>query len=159
MNSHKRRTNVSLSLPLSPSLSQGRVSCTGRMMVQAVNQRGRSQRSAPGHVRRYRKTTIPDTEGEGRKTLLAIIHMPFLQMWHLHLITLVFMRIFLHYDLHKFTEILHWHAVILPVLNFSCSLLLASLTTGQATLLTKCSYSQWYQVYVHQFQTTIIMTF
>ncbi|KAF3834566.1 hypothetical protein F7725_027124 [Dissostichus mawsoni] len=31
---------------------QGRVSCTGRMMVQAVNQRGRSQRSAPGHMRR-----------------------------------------------------------------------------------------------------------
>lgn len=34
-------------------LSQGRVSCTGRMMVQAVNQRGRSQRSAPGHMRRW----------------------------------------------------------------------------------------------------------
>lgn len=34
------------------SSSQGRVSCTGRMMVQAVNQRGRSQRSAPGHMRR-----------------------------------------------------------------------------------------------------------
>ncbi|XP_038855486.1 palladin-like isoform X3 [Salvelinus namaycush] len=33
---------------------EGRVSCTGRMMVQAVNQRGRSQRSAPGHVRRPR---------------------------------------------------------------------------------------------------------
>ncbi|KAK1896979.1 Palladin [Dissostichus eleginoides] len=33
---------------------QGRVSCTGRMMVQAVNQRGRSQRSAPGHMRRPR---------------------------------------------------------------------------------------------------------
>lgn len=32
----------------------GRVSCTGRMMVQAVNQRGRSQRSAPGHMRRPR---------------------------------------------------------------------------------------------------------
>ncbi|XP_051954213.1 palladin-like isoform X6 [Xyrauchen texanus] len=29
----------------------GRVSCTGRMMVQAVNQRGRSQRSTPGHIR------------------------------------------------------------------------------------------------------------
>uniref|UniRef100_A0A4W5LD08 Ig-like domain-containing protein n=1 Tax=Hucho hucho TaxID=62062 RepID=A0A4W5LD08_9TELE len=57
---------------------EGRVSCTGRMMVQAVNQRGRSQRSTPGHVRRYKKTTIPDTEGEGRKALLAIIHMPFI---------------------------------------------------------------------------------
>ncbi|XP_061744812.1 palladin-like isoform X1 [Nerophis ophidion] len=33
---------------------QGRVSCTGRMMVQAVNQRGRSQRSSPGHMRRPR---------------------------------------------------------------------------------------------------------
>ncbi|XP_062306109.1 palladin [Osmerus eperlanus] len=33
---------------------QGRVSCTGRMMVQAVNQRGRSQRSTPGHIRRPR---------------------------------------------------------------------------------------------------------
>uniref|UniRef100_A0A671LMF7 Palladin n=1 Tax=Sinocyclocheilus anshuiensis TaxID=1608454 RepID=A0A671LMF7_9TELE len=32
----------------------GRVSCTGRMMVQAVNQRGRSQRSTPGHIRRPR---------------------------------------------------------------------------------------------------------
>uniref|UniRef100_A0AAR2JRV9 Palladin n=1 Tax=Pygocentrus nattereri TaxID=42514 RepID=A0AAR2JRV9_PYGNA len=32
----------------------GRVSCTGRMMVQAVNQRGRSQRSTPGHIRRSR---------------------------------------------------------------------------------------------------------
>uniref|UniRef100_A0A7N6AMK1 Palladin n=1 Tax=Anabas testudineus TaxID=64144 RepID=A0A7N6AMK1_ANATE len=32
----------------------GRVSCTGRMMVQAVNQRGRSQRSTPGHMRRPR---------------------------------------------------------------------------------------------------------
>uniref|UniRef100_A0A3P9KW00 Palladin n=1 Tax=Oryzias latipes TaxID=8090 RepID=A0A3P9KW00_ORYLA len=30
---------------------QGRVSCTGRMMVQAVNQRGRSQRSTPGQMR------------------------------------------------------------------------------------------------------------
>uniref|UniRef100_A0A096MAK9 Palladin n=1 Tax=Poecilia formosa TaxID=48698 RepID=A0A096MAK9_POEFO len=29
----------------------GRVSCTGRMMVQAVNQRGRSPRMAPGHMR------------------------------------------------------------------------------------------------------------
>uniref|UniRef100_A0A6Q2YGE1 Palladin n=1 Tax=Esox lucius TaxID=8010 RepID=A0A6Q2YGE1_ESOLU len=33
---------------------EGRVSCTGRMMVQAVNQRGRSQRSTPGHIRRPR---------------------------------------------------------------------------------------------------------
>uniref|UniRef100_A0A3Q3MI66 Palladin n=1 Tax=Mastacembelus armatus TaxID=205130 RepID=A0A3Q3MI66_9TELE len=33
---------------------EGRVSCTGRMMVQAVNQRGRSQRSTPGHTRRPR---------------------------------------------------------------------------------------------------------
>ncbi|XP_074492275.1 palladin isoform X1 [Sebastes fasciatus] len=33
---------------------KGRVSCTGRMMVQAVNQRGRSQRSTPGHMRRPR---------------------------------------------------------------------------------------------------------
>ncbi|XP_056270056.1 palladin isoform X3 [Pseudoliparis swirei] len=33
---------------------QGRVSCTGRMMVQAVNQRGRTPRSAPGHMRRPR---------------------------------------------------------------------------------------------------------
>ncbi|XP_036067616.1 palladin [Oryzias melastigma] len=32
----------------------GRVSCTGRMMVQAVNQRGRSQRSTPGQMRRSR---------------------------------------------------------------------------------------------------------
>uniref|UniRef100_A0A1A7WJI6 Palladin n=1 Tax=Iconisemion striatum TaxID=60296 RepID=A0A1A7WJI6_9TELE len=32
----------------------GRVSCTGRMMVQAVNQRGRSPRMAPGHMRRSR---------------------------------------------------------------------------------------------------------
>ncbi|XP_035997389.1 palladin isoform X3 [Fundulus heteroclitus] len=32
----------------------GRVSCTGRMMVQAVNQRGRSPRVAPGHMRRPR---------------------------------------------------------------------------------------------------------
>ncbi|XP_041912251.1 palladin isoform X3 [Alosa sapidissima] len=32
----------------------GRISCTGRMMVQAVNQRGRSQRSTPGHIRRPR---------------------------------------------------------------------------------------------------------
>ncbi|XP_046691968.1 palladin isoform X1 [Silurus meridionalis] len=32
----------------------GRVSCTGRMMVQAVNQRGRSQRAIPGHIRRAR---------------------------------------------------------------------------------------------------------
>ncbi|KAG5849721.1 hypothetical protein ANANG_G00074730 [Anguilla anguilla] len=31
---------------------EGRTSCTGRMMVQAVNQRGRSQRSTPGHIRR-----------------------------------------------------------------------------------------------------------
>ncbi|KAG9331663.1 hypothetical protein JZ751_018462, partial [Albula glossodonta] len=30
---------------------EGRTSCTGRMMVQAVNQRGRSQRSTPGHIR------------------------------------------------------------------------------------------------------------
>ncbi|KAM8874461.1 palladin isoform 4-T5 [Spinachia spinachia] len=33
---------------------EGRVSCTGRMMVQAVNQRGRTPRSAPGHMRRPR---------------------------------------------------------------------------------------------------------
>ncbi|KAM9384034.1 palladin isoform 2-T2 [Pholidichthys leucotaenia] len=33
---------------------EGRVSCTGRMMVQAVNQRGRSHRSTPGHMRRPR---------------------------------------------------------------------------------------------------------
>ncbi|CAG10993.1 unnamed protein product [Tetraodon nigroviridis] len=33
---------------------EGRVSCTGRMMVQAVNQRGRSKRSVPGHMRRPR---------------------------------------------------------------------------------------------------------
>ncbi|KAI1888726.1 hypothetical protein AGOR_G00171700 [Albula goreensis] len=33
---------------------EGRTSCTGRMMVQAVNQRGRSQRSTPGHIRRPR---------------------------------------------------------------------------------------------------------
>ncbi|XP_030229297.1 palladin isoform X3 [Gadus morhua] len=33
---------------------QGKMSCTGRMMVQAVNQRGRSQRSTPGHSRRPR---------------------------------------------------------------------------------------------------------
>uniref|UniRef100_A0A8C2XUC7 Palladin, cytoskeletal associated protein n=2 Tax=Cyclopterus lumpus TaxID=8103 RepID=A0A8C2XUC7_CYCLU len=33
---------------------EGRVSCTGRMMVQAVNQRGRTTRSAPGHMRRPR---------------------------------------------------------------------------------------------------------
>ncbi|XP_077463340.1 palladin isoform X2 [Stigmatopora argus] len=33
---------------------EGRVSCTGRMMVQAVNQRGRSQRSAAGQARRPR---------------------------------------------------------------------------------------------------------
>ncbi|XP_048365946.1 palladin isoform X3 [Sphaerodactylus townsendi] len=35
---------------------QGRVSCTGRLMVQAVNQRGRSPRTPPGqsHVRRPR---------------------------------------------------------------------------------------------------------
>uniref|UniRef100_A0A674NX14 Palladin n=2 Tax=Takifugu rubripes TaxID=31033 RepID=A0A674NX14_TAKRU len=33
---------------------EGRVSCTGRMMVQAVNQRGRSKRSMPGHMRRPR---------------------------------------------------------------------------------------------------------
>uniref|UniRef100_A0A8C6U1P0 Palladin n=1 Tax=Neogobius melanostomus TaxID=47308 RepID=A0A8C6U1P0_9GOBI len=33
---------------------KGRVSCTGRMMVQAVNQRGRSQRSTPGSMRRSR---------------------------------------------------------------------------------------------------------
>ncbi|XP_054905926.1 palladin isoform X3 [Poeciliopsis prolifica] len=32
----------------------GRVSCSGRMMVQAVNQRGRSPRMAPGHMRRPR---------------------------------------------------------------------------------------------------------
>uniref|UniRef100_A0AAY4DP65 Palladin n=1 Tax=Denticeps clupeoides TaxID=299321 RepID=A0AAY4DP65_9TELE len=32
----------------------GRVSCTGRMMIQAVNQRGRSQRAMPGHIRRPR---------------------------------------------------------------------------------------------------------
>uniref|UniRef100_A0A1A8KW65 Palladin n=1 Tax=Nothobranchius kuhntae TaxID=321403 RepID=A0A1A8KW65_NOTKU len=32
----------------------GRVSCTGRMMVQAVNQRGRSPRMAPGQMRRSR---------------------------------------------------------------------------------------------------------
>uniref|UniRef100_A0A672QLB8 Palladin, cytoskeletal associated protein n=1 Tax=Sinocyclocheilus grahami TaxID=75366 RepID=A0A672QLB8_SINGR len=36
----------------------GRVSCTGRMMVQAVNQRGRSQRSTPGHIRRYISTAV-----------------------------------------------------------------------------------------------------
>lgn len=41
----------SSSLLCSP-LPQGRVSCTGRMMVQAVNQRGRSRRSMPGHMRR-----------------------------------------------------------------------------------------------------------
>ncbi|XP_051783596.1 palladin isoform X2 [Erpetoichthys calabaricus] len=33
---------------------EGRTSCTGRMMVQAVNQRGRSPRSPPGHIRRPR---------------------------------------------------------------------------------------------------------
>ncbi|XP_066576058.1 palladin isoform X1 [Amia ocellicauda] len=33
---------------------EGRTSCTGRMMVQAVNQRGRSTRSPPGHIRRPR---------------------------------------------------------------------------------------------------------
>ncbi|XP_015201002.1 palladin isoform X1 [Lepisosteus oculatus] len=33
---------------------EGRTSCTGRMMVQAVNQRGRSTRSPPGHTRRPR---------------------------------------------------------------------------------------------------------
>ncbi|XP_072295552.1 palladin isoform X2 [Eucyclogobius newberryi] len=33
---------------------KGRVSCTGRMMVQAVTQRGRSQRSTPGQMRRSR---------------------------------------------------------------------------------------------------------
>ncbi|KAK6493914.1 palladin [Huso huso] len=32
----------------------GRTSCTGRLMVQAVNQRGRTQRSPPGHIRRPR---------------------------------------------------------------------------------------------------------
>lgn len=43
-----------LHLLILPSVlpSQGRVSCTGRMMVQAVNQRGRSKRSMPGHMRR-----------------------------------------------------------------------------------------------------------
>ncbi|KAL4635434.1 palladin isoform X2 [Arapaima gigas] len=33
---------------------EGRTSCTGRMMVQAVNQRGRSHRATPGHIRRPR---------------------------------------------------------------------------------------------------------
>uniref|UniRef100_A0A3Q3QSY9 Palladin n=1 Tax=Monopterus albus TaxID=43700 RepID=A0A3Q3QSY9_MONAL len=33
---------------------EGRASCTGRMMVQAVTQRGRSQRPTPGHMRRPR---------------------------------------------------------------------------------------------------------
>uniref|UniRef100_A0A8C9S1D9 Palladin n=1 Tax=Scleropages formosus TaxID=113540 RepID=A0A8C9S1D9_SCLFO len=33
---------------------EGRTSCTGRMMVQAVNQRGRSSRATPGHIRRPR---------------------------------------------------------------------------------------------------------
>ena len=44
--------------PLSP---QGRVSCTGRLMVQAVNQRGRSPRSPAGqpHGRRYRTRPFP----------------------------------------------------------------------------------------------------
>uniref|UniRef100_A0A3B5LKF0 Palladin, cytoskeletal associated protein n=1 Tax=Xiphophorus couchianus TaxID=32473 RepID=A0A3B5LKF0_9TELE len=36
---------------LAANPDQGRVSCTGRMMVQAVNQRGRSPRMAPGHMR------------------------------------------------------------------------------------------------------------
>lgn len=51
-------------LPLSFPLSQGRVSCTGRMMVQAVNQRGRSQRSTPGHMRRW---GLADGRITGRK--------------------------------------------------------------------------------------------
>lgn len=44
--------------PLSP---QGRVSCTGRLMVQAVNQRGRSPRSPAGqpHGRRYLSRPFP----------------------------------------------------------------------------------------------------
>ncbi|XP_047657542.1 palladin isoform X3 [Tachysurus fulvidraco] len=40
----------------------GRVSCTGRMMVQAVNQRGRSQRSTPGHIRRPRSRSRDGAE-------------------------------------------------------------------------------------------------
>lgn len=44
---------------LPPSLPQGRVSCTGRMMVQAVNQRGRSQRSTPGQMRRWGSALSP----------------------------------------------------------------------------------------------------
>ncbi|KAJ8280056.1 hypothetical protein COCON_G00071220 [Conger conger] len=44
---------------------QGRTSCTGRMMVQAVNQRGRSQRSTPGHIRRPRSRSRDSAEEEG----------------------------------------------------------------------------------------------
>ncbi|XP_062858136.1 palladin isoform X1 [Trichomycterus rosablanca] len=40
----------------------GRVSCTGRMMVQAVNQRGRSQRATPGHMRRARSRSRDGAE-------------------------------------------------------------------------------------------------
>ncbi|GAA6083745.1 palladin isoform X1, partial [Tachysurus ichikawai] len=40
----------------------GRVSCTGRMMVQAVNQRGRSQRATPGHIRRPRSRSRDGAE-------------------------------------------------------------------------------------------------
>uniref|UniRef100_A0A8C6PS71 Palladin n=1 Tax=Nothobranchius furzeri TaxID=105023 RepID=A0A8C6PS71_NOTFU len=38
----------------------GRVSCTGRMMVQAVNQRGRSPRMAPGQISRSRSRDSGD---------------------------------------------------------------------------------------------------
>lgn len=58
----------SFSLCLS-SPSQGRVSCTGRMMVQAVNQRGRSQRSTPGHMRRWGFTDWREKERRQMKSL------------------------------------------------------------------------------------------
>nr|XP_023679268.1 palladin isoform X2 [Paramormyrops kingsleyae] len=41
---------------------EGRTSCTGRMMVQAVNQRGRSHRATPGHIRRPRSRSRDSAE-------------------------------------------------------------------------------------------------
>ena len=54
--------------------SQGRVSCTGRMMVQAVNQRGRSQRSAPGHMRRW-DSALTDMSETGIDLCITHWHM------------------------------------------------------------------------------------
>lgn len=93
-----------ISSPLSICLffpSQCRVSCTGRMMVQAVNQRGRSQRSTPGHMRRWGLT---DRRGEGgwKQSLLVNLLVFYSQApaagWHMccRLLTICTTPVFAH---------------------------------------------------------------